>query len=209
MALVKRSAMTLFSLSDCIHCHRIRIALAEKNIQADIFYVNPDQPPEDLLDLNPYGNVPTLMDRDLVINHAGIILEYLDERFPHPPLLPVYPVLRARMRLMIECIEQEWYTAYALMKKKSTQATKDLIIQYLTKVIPMFKEYDYFLHDTYSLVDASVAPFLWRLHHIGIDLNDYEQLAPLLDYEQRVFERHSFEVSLSEVESEMRDVVLD
>ena len=109
MALSQRSrtVLTLYSASDCVHCHRVRLVLAAKGVVYDLVTVNPRSPPEDLLDLNPYNTIPTLVDRDLVLYDTSVICEYLDERYPHPPLMPVNPLSRARLRLAIVRVEKE------------------------------------------------------------------------------------------------------
>lgn len=130
MAVVaKRSVMTLFSGND-VYSHQARIVLAEKGVNYEVVEVTPDNVPEDLLDLNPYGSVPTLIDRDLVLYEASIVMEYLDERFPHPPLMPVYPVTRGRSRLMMHRIQKEWYSQYEIIvngtEAKAKKARKEL-----------------------------------------------------------------------------------
>ena len=109
MILVKKSSLTFLSHDNDINSHRTRIALAEKSVSVELQFIDLDNPPEDFLDINPYHSLPVLIDRNLVLNHANIIMEYLDERFPHPPLLPVYPVARAKTRIMIYRIEQDFY----------------------------------------------------------------------------------------------------
>jgi RNA polymerase-associated protein len=176
--------MTLFSKPTCIHSHRTRLVLAEKNINIDIAdIVGPDLP-EDLMDLNPYHTVPTLVDRDLVLYDSRVIIEYLDERFPHPPLMPVDPVTRAQFRLALFRIETK-------MLRESILASVDL-----------FSAKRYFLSDEFSLVDCSIAPILWRLPVYGIELG--AQAEPIEMYMKRVFERRSFQDSLTELEQEMR-----
>ena len=120
--MLKRSSVTVFCSESCVYSHRVKIALAEKGVSFDIVYVDPDNPPEDFLDLNPYGNLPTLIDRDLMINQSNIIMEYLDERFPHPPLLPVYPVAKAKSRLMMHRLEKDWYSQIQLIKAGGEEA---------------------------------------------------------------------------------------
>jgi len=197
--------MTLFSGDNDVYSHRARIVLAEKGINVDIVSVEPGNLPEDLIDLNPYGSVPTLVDRELVLYSSQVIMEYLDERFPHPPLMPVDPVSRANNRLMLYRIEHDLYSYLEQIlaggDKNATKARKSLRDN-LTAVSPVFEHKPYFLSDEFSLVDCYLAPLLWRLPLLGISLP--KQAAPLLDYAERIFARESFQASLTEVEREMR-----
>ncbi|MEP7314279.1 MAG: glutathione S-transferase N-terminal domain-containing protein, partial [Pseudomonadota bacterium] len=159
--------MTLFSAPDDPASHRTRIVLAEKGIEIEVVSVTPGRFPEDLLDLNPDHSLPTLVDRDLVLYDSRVIMEYLDERFPHPPLMPVDPVSRAQFRLALHRIERDWYGLAAQIEKegqgkngpKLRSDLRDLILQ----SAEVFKVKPYFLSDEFSLVDASIAPILWRL----------------------------------------------
>ena len=202
---LKRSIMTLYSGTLDIPSHRVRIVLAEKNISVDINYVDVNNPPEDLLTLNPYNTLPTLVDRDLVLYEAGVITEYLDERFPHPPLLPVYPIARAKCRQMIHRIEQDWLTLLTTIqtapKNVADEARKTLRSQ-LIALAPVFAEMPYFLSEDFSLADCCLAPMLWRLLNIGIELPSQAQA--IYDYKKRVFSRDSFKSSLSDLEHELR-----
>lgn len=202
----RRSIMSLFSRPTCIHSHRTRLVLAEKSINIDIINVEGDDLPEDLLDLNPYHTVPTLVDRDLVLYDSRVIIEYLDERFPHPPLMPVDPVTRAQFRLALFRIENDWYKLAeqiedAAEKKSSTRARKILKESVLASA-EVFAAKEFFLGDEFSLVDASVAPLLWRLSIYNIDLG--KGGAPIEAYMERMFARPSFRASLTELEQEMR-----
>ncbi len=203
----RRSIMTLFSAPTDPWSHRVRIVLAEKSIAIDIVNVVPGALPEDLLDLSPYHSAPTLVDRDLVLYDARVITEYLDERFPHPPLMPVDPVTRAQFRLAIYRIERDWYGLADQIdreqdKRLALKLKKDLRDAVLQSA-ELFKVKAFFLSDEFSLVDAAVAPVLWRLPRYEIDLpRDAGQ--PILKYEARVFSRRGFRDSLSEVEQEMR-----
>jgi len=202
----RRSVMTLFSKPTCIHSHRTRLVLAEKNINIDITDVDGPDLPEDLLDLNPYHTVPTLVDRDLVLYDSRVIIEYLDERFPHPPLMPVDPVTRAQFRLALFRIEMDWYQLAEQFeadgeRKLATKSRKMLRDSILASV-DLFSAKKYFLSDEFSLVDCSIAPILWRLPVYGIELGS--QAEPIEMYMKRVFERRSFQDSLTELEQEMR-----
>jgi RNA polymerase-associated protein len=198
--------MTLFSKPTCIHSHRTRLVLAEKNINIEIVNVDGPELPEDLMDLNPYHTVPTLVDRDLVLYDSRVIIEYLDERFPHPPLMPVDPVTRAQFRLALFRIETDWYQLAEQFdmdgdRKLATKSRKMLRESILASV-ELFSARKYFLSDEFSLVDCSIAPILWRLPVYGIDLGS--QAAAIEAYMKRVFDRRSFQVSLTELEQEMR-----
>ncbi|KZZ43995.1 MAG: stringent starvation protein A [Saccharospirillaceae bacterium] len=203
----KRSSMTFYSDASDHYSHRVRIVLAEKGVAVEIHDVDPDNKPEDLASLNPYNSLPTLVDRDLVLYDANVMMEYLDERFPHPPLLPVYPVARAQSRLWINRIEKDWAklieTAQWGSDKDAEVARKELT-ESLIAIAPIFADMPYFMSEDFSLVDCCVAPILWRLPALGIELPE-KQCKPLLSYMERLFERESFQASLSEAEREMRD----
>lgn len=201
----RRSVMTLFSSPDSPDSHRTRIALAEKDVTADVIHIDSGSQPEDLIDLNPYNSVPTLVDRDLVLYDAGVIMEYLDERFPHPPLMPVDPVARAKARLMIYRIERDWYEPMNELadadKKHQPKLRKDLRESVLS-AIPLFMEArPYLFGEEFSLVDCSVIPILWRLSTYGIELPSVAN--SLTDYIKRTFVRASVRASLSNVERDM------
>ena len=205
----KRSSMTLFSDARDHYSHRVRMVLAEKGVTVDIVDVDPSKKPEDLAEINPYNSLPTLLDRDLVLYEANVIMEYLDERFPHPPLLPVYPVQRALSRLWISRVEKEWSTKLdILMAGKGretviTKARKELR-ESIIAIAPIFGEKPFFMNDEFSLVDCCVAPILWRLKEVGITLPD-KSTRPLQKYMQTMFDREAFRASLTEAELEMQD----
>ncbi|SFX02729.1 glutathione S-transferase N-terminal domain-containing protein [Marinospirillum alkaliphilum] len=203
----KRSSMTFFSDGSDHYSHRVRIVLAEKGITVDLLDINPTNKPDELADLNPYNSLPTLLDRDLVLYESKVMMEYLDERFPHPPLLPVYPVARAQSRLWVHRIEKEWSPLVDLLTsdesaKKVDKARKELR-ESIIGVSPIFVDRPFFMSDEFSLVDCCVLPILWRLPFFGIDLPE-KQVKPLLDYMERSFSRDGFIDSLSEAEREMR-----
>jgi RNA polymerase-associated protein len=198
--------MTLFSNPTCFFSHRARLVMAEKSIHIDLVDVDGVNLPEDLLDLNPYHSVPTLVDRDLVLYDSRVIIEYLDERFPHPPLMPVDPVSRAQFRLALFRIEKDWYTQAqhiedAADKRQAARARK-ILSESIIASAEVFAMKAYFLSDDFSLVDCSIAPILWRLPAYGIELGD--DVDPIFDYMDKVFSRPSFQESLSELEQEMR-----
>ncbi len=202
----RRSVMTLFSKPTCIHSHRTRLVLAEKNINIDIAEIEGPDLPEDLMDLNPYHTVPTLVDRDLVLYDSRVIIEYLDERFPHPPLMPVDPVTRAQFRLALFRIETDWYQLAELFEadgdRKPATKSRKMLRESILASVELFSAKRYFLSDEFSLVDCSIAPILWRLPLYGIELGS--QAEPIELYMKRVFERRSFQESLTELEQEMR-----
>lgn len=199
--------MTLYALPNDLSSHRVRIVLAEKSVKAEIVLLNQKKLPERLLELNPYGNLPTLVDRDLVLNHS-CMAEYLDERYPHPPLLPVYPIARAKARMMIYRIEQDWYShANRLQKETRSGESRKILMEILLKLSPIFSEMPFFLSSEFSLIDCAIAPVLWRLNKLGIALPEHAK--PLREYAQRLFERPGFIESLSEEESTVHDDVLD
>jgi RNA polymerase-associated protein len=197
--------MTLYSDPADLHSHRVRVVLAEKNVTCDIVDVDPLHLPEDVMDLNPYGNVPTLVDRDLALYDSRIIAEYLDERFPHPPLLPVDPVSRASSRLYMYRVEKDWYSKVDTILsggKAATKARKELKEE-LTAAAPVLAAKPFFMSDEFSLVDASIAPLLWRLPALGIELGGAAAKA-VNTYAARLFTRDAFVLSLTEAEREMR-----
>ena len=201
----KRSVMQLFSGSMDMESHQVRIVLAEKGVNVEIKTVDPDNLPEALIEINPYNNVPTLVDRDLVLYKADIVMEYLDERFPHPPLMPVYPVARAQSRLMMHRIKKDWYSlveTIMLGGSKSDAARKQLSEE-LTAIAPIVAEAPYFMREEFSLVDCCLAPLFWRLPELKIELTGNGSKELRL-YMQRVFERESFQASLTDPEREIR-----
>lgn len=181
------------------------MVLAEKNISAEIVFVEDDSLPEDVIDLNPYNTTPTLVDRDLVLYNSRIIMEYLDERYPHPPLLPVDPVARAQTRVFLYRIERDWYSLLpdlvGLDHTKAEQARK-VLLDGLTAVAPIFEQKPFFMSDELSVVDCTLAPLLWRLPAYQVQLPP--QAAPLLKYAENIFARDSFAQSLTEAEKAVR-----
>lgn len=204
----KRSSMILFSDPTDQYSHRVRIVLAEKGVVADIIDALPDNLPKELPDYNPYNDLPTMVDRDLTLYQSEVIMEYLDERFPHPPLLPVYPVTRAQNRQLIYRIERDWcghVNALMAGKEKESELKKHrkALRESLLGIAPIFDEKPYFMSEEFTLVDCAVAPILWRLAAMGIEIPE-KTGKPLLEYAQRLFERPAFQESLSEHEREMQ-----
>jgi len=197
--------MNLYSSATSIECHRTRIVLNEKDIVHEVIQVDPKKIPEDLIDLNPYGSLPTLVDRDLVIYNSRVIMEYLEERFPHPPLMPVGPVQRAQTRLTLFQVEHDWYPLVEIIETKGEKAVakarKDLSDS-IASVAEVFNVMPYFMSEDFTLVDASIAPILWRLRHYGIELP--KEAKAINTYAERIFEREGFVMSLTEAERELR-----
>ena len=189
------------------YSHRVRLVLAEKGVQVEIVDVQAGRCPAKLAEVNPYGSLPTLVDRDLALYEAGVVMEYLDERYPHPPLLPVYPVARANSRLLMHRIQRDWCQLVdRILDPRAKEADKVLarkeLRESLTGVSPLFADKPFFLSDELSLVDCCLLPILWRLPLLGIELP--RPAKPLLDYMERMFAREAFQASLSSVERNMR-----
>jgi RNA polymerase-associated protein len=204
----KRSSMTLFSDSTNHYSHRVRIVLAEKGVTVDLIESDSGIAPAELADVNPYNTMPTLVDRDLVLYESKVMMEYLDERFPHPPLLPVYPVARAESRLLMYRIERDWCSLVdAIQNSRSenvvTKSAKELR-DGLMAIAPIFAEKPYFMSEEFTLVDCCIAPILWRLPFLGVDIRPGKQSKPLLAYMDSLFRRESFQESLTVHEREMR-----
>ena len=202
----KRSIMTLFSDTVDIYSHQARIVLAEKGVGVEISYTDPNNLPEDLIDLNPYGTVPTLVDRELLLYNSHIIMEYLDERFPHPPLMPVYPVSRGQSRLTMHRIQNDWYVLVEqiLANEGDVETARNELREALLALAPLFAETPFFMSEEFSLVDCYLAPLLWRLPALGIELNGSGS-KDVRAYMNRIFERASFKASLTDQEREIHN----
>lgn len=200
----RRPLITLFSGALCPQSHRARLVLAEKNINVHVVDVREDRWPEDLIDLNPYHSVPTLVDRELVVYTAPLIAEYMDERYPHPPLLPVDPVSRARTRLYVYRIERDWYGLLDTLMHdgEHVDEARRTLRDGLTVIAPIFEQMPYFMSEEYSLADCTLAPLLWRLGALGVQLPPHAK--PLHSYAERVFARPAFRASLSAAEKDLR-----
>ena len=199
----RKHVMTLYSGMTDPYSHRTRIVLYEKDVECQVVLVDIRKKPRELSDLNPYDTVPTMVDRDLVLYDSLIINEYLDERLPHPPLMPVDPVSRGKARLMLMRFDRDWYSQTTDIEgtdKKVALRARNVIRDGLTVISPIFKDQPYILGEEFSLVDCSLAPLLWRLPIYGIELP--RQARPILDYAERLFERKSFKLSLTEAEQE-------
>ncbi|MBA1202474.1 stringent starvation protein A [Pseudomonas capeferrum] len=201
--------LACYSDPACHYSQRVRLVLAEKGITVQIIDVDVGRLPPKLAEVNPYGSVPTLVDRDLALYESTVVMEYLDERYPHPPLLPVYPVARGNSRLLMHRIQRDWCSlADIILDQRSkesarVQARKELR-ESLTGVSPLFAEMSCFMSEEQSLVDCCLLPILWRLPIMGIELS--RQAKPLLDYMERQFAREPFQASLSATEREMRRI---
>ncbi len=207
--LAKRAVTTLFSDPKDPNSHRIRFLAVEKEVPMEIVEVDRNNVPEDLYELNPYGTIPTLVDRDLVLHDAQVILEYLDERFPHPPMMPIDPIQKTIVRQQLRLVETEWYPLLSAIteaddKKAAMQARKQLF-ERLIQLIPVLTEKDYFLSDEFTLLDLSMAPIFWRLQYLGIELP--KSAKPVMDYAERLLSRPEFKNSLSDDELDMRDIL--
>jgi len=200
----KQSVMTLYSNPRSAYSHRVRLVLAEKNITVDVVDADPQALPGDVMDLNPYGTLPVLVDRELVLYESRIIMEYLDERFPHPPLLPVDPVSRASARLYLFRVDHDWYRLMSLVLAggKDAQPARKQLRDSLIRSAAVIGAKPFFMSDELGLVDCSIAPLLWRLPALGVDLPP--QAKAIQAYAERMFKRESFVRSLTEPEREMR-----
>jgi RNA polymerase-associated protein len=205
LAANKRPLMTLFSGSVDLYSHQVRIVLAEKGVGVDIHQVDMDDLPEALFEVNPYGTVPSLIDRELGLYQADIIMEYLDERFPHPPLMPVYPVARGRSRLMMYRIKNDWYKLAEQITNNegNVEAARQELMEGLLSVAPIFSEAPYFMNEEFSLIDCYMAPLLWRLPMYGINLAGPGS-KELKAYMIKLFEREAFQASLTDLERDIR-----
>lgn len=205
----KRASMTLFSDPRDHYSHRVRMVLCEKGVSVDVVDVDPLQIPENLSEVNAYGTLPTLLDRELVLYKSTVIMEYLDERFPHPPLLPVYPVARAQCRLLMHRIELDWSKRVdVLMAGRGRETAMDKarkeLRESLAAIAPVFADRSFFMNDEFTLVDCFVAPILWRLNALDLKMSA-RQLKPMQRYMNDMFERDTFQESLTEPEVDMRE----
>ena len=195
--------MTMFSDPECIHSHRVRLVLSEKGIKAEIESCDPNNKSDELVLINPNNSLPTLIDRDLVLYDARVVTEYLDERYPHPPFMPIDPVSRARTRLALFRIESDWYSFVPEFEAGGVQAdaARHQLAESLTASSDVFDALPYFLSEDFSILDATLAPLLWRLNHYGIVLP--KAAAPVTEYCKRIFARTGFQSSLTELEREL------
>ncbi|MGV8959405.1 MAG: glutathione S-transferase N-terminal domain-containing protein [Stenotrophomonas sp.] len=202
-----RNTLTLFSANDDVLCHRVRLVLAAKGVTYDYVAVDPQNPPEDLIDLNPYHSVPTLVERELVLYAASVVSEYLDERYPHPPLMPVDPLSKARVRLAMLRIEHDWVPqvqAIQLGNKTQAEAGRKRLKELVAQSVPLFKASKFFLNPEMSLADCAMAPIIWRLQALGIPLP--KDGKAIEDYGNRIFRNPGFIRSLTDQEKKLREL---
>ena len=198
----RRSAILLFSLPDCLHSHRTRLVIKEKEISAELHEIDVNDISEEVKSISPYDDFPTLVDRDLVLQNSRVIIEYLDERFPHPPLLPVDPVARAKFRLALDRIEHQWYPEFndSYSNGSIDDAFVEKIRSYFLEIVPLITDH-FFMSDEFGLVDCSLAPLLWRVKCLGVQLDKNKSV--IEKYSDRIFNRESFQASLSETERDI------
>ena len=201
--------MILYSDKDDHYSHRVRIVLAEKDIACEIRETTNEEAPDEVLALNPYHTLPILADRDLGLYNTSVMMEYLDERFPHPPLLPVYPVARANCRTLMLRIDREWCPmidalVIANKSEKELMKIREELLYEISSVAPTFKEFKFFMNDEFTLVDCCLGPILWRLPSLGIKLPINRHLKPIIDYQNTVFDRPGFLDSLSSIERDLK-----
>ena len=211
VSLNKRTSMALFSDPTDHYCQRVRIVLEEKGISSEIIDTDKNNINAEILEVSPYSTLPVLVDRDVCLYDSVTLMEYLDERFPHPPLLPVYPVARANIRLYIKRIANDWCTIFdRLVDEKLKQAEEKKLKKQLKALIvaanPIFKEKPFFMNEEFSLVDCCIAPILWRLPQVGIEIPNDAKNKPVNEYMKKVFTRDAFIRSLTELEREIRSL---
>ncbi|MDG2061104.1 MAG: glutathione S-transferase N-terminal domain-containing protein [SAR86 cluster bacterium] len=210
VSITQRTSMALYSDPNSQYSHRVRIVLEEKGLSTEIINMDIDNVDPEILEINPNAEPPVLIDRDVCLYDSTVLMEYLEERFPHPPLMPVYPVVKAISRLFILRLQNEWcddldaLIASNLSSSKLSKTKKDLKDKIISAA-PIFADKKYFMSDEFSIVDCCIAPILWRLPFVGIDISKDKKSKPIYEYMQRVFSRDSFKSSLSEIEEEMRD----
>jgi RNA polymerase-associated protein len=197
--------MILYSGATDPYSHRCRIVLFEKGMDFQVIDVDLANKPEDLAIINPHNEVPVLVERDLVLQQANIINEYIDERFPHPQLMPADPVMRARARLFLHNFEEQLFSHIADIESGNTKVAdkaRNIVRDNLTQIVPLFSKQEYMLGDDFSMLDVAIAPLLWRLGHYGIVLPN--QAAPLLKYAERIFSRPAYIEAMTPSEKAMR-----
>jgi RNA polymerase-associated protein len=201
-----RTVLALYTTAEDVQCHRTRLVLAAKGVSYERVMVDPEKPPADLIDLNPYSTLPTLVDRDLTLYDTYVVCEYLDERYPHPPLMPIDPLSRARLRLAAVRIERDWLPEINVIRAggKPAEAARKRLREHLLEAVPLFKASRFFLNPEMSLADCLVAPVVWRLPMLGVDLG--KDGKPIIDYGERLFHTQGFARSLTPEEKAMREL---
>ena len=200
------ASTTLYSASQELESHAVRFIMAHKSIEREVFELKFDEMPEEILELNPSQTLPTLFDRGMVLYDLSVILEYLDERFPFPPLLPVDPIEKAEKRLLIYRFTRAegcWYELVNTIlngNKKDADTARKTIYGNFIELLPLFSHKPYFKSDTMTLVDACIAPILWRLGLLGITLGN--KAKPITSYANRIFEKEGFQASLTFAEKD-------
>jgi RNA polymerase-associated protein len=197
--------MVLYSGTTCPFSQRCRLVLFEKGMDFEVRDVDLFNKPEDISTMNPYGQVPILVERELILYESNIINEYIDERFPHPQLMPADPLMRARARLMLFNFEKDLFVHVHVLESeraKSNDKSHAEIRDRLTTLAPLFLKNKYMLGDEFSMLDVAVAPLLWRLDHYGIELS--KTAAPLMKYAERIFSRPAYIEALTPSEKVMR-----
>ena len=201
-----RNALTLYTTVDDIQCHRARLVLAAKGVSYERVLVDPAKPPQDLVDLNPYASTPTLIDRDLTLFDTAVVCEYIDERYPHPPLMPIDPQSRARLRVAAVRVEKDWLPEVDTIRAggRAADAARKRLREQLLSTVPLFKASRFFLNPEMSLADCLVAPVIWRLPWLQVDLG--REGKPIIDYGERLFHSQGFSRSMTDDEKAMRQV---
>ncbi len=199
-----RTVLTLYTTADDVQCHRARLVLAAKGVSYERVMVEPGKPPADLIDLNPYASTPTLVDRDLTLFDPSVVCEYLDERYPHPPLMPIDPQSRARLRVAAVRVEKDWLVEVDIIRAggRPVDAARKRLREQLLSTLPLFKASKFFLNPEMSLADCLVAPVIWRLSWLGVDLG--REGKPIIDYGERLFHSQGFARSMTDQEKAMR-----
>ncbi len=195
-----RTVLTLFTAPDDVQSHRARLVLAAKGVVYDRVEVPPGKPHAELLAINPYGDTPTLQDRETVLYEPDVVCEYIDERYPHPPLMPVDPLSRARLRLACVRIERDWVPQVVAIRAggRGVEAARKLLREHLLAALPLFRAAKFFLNAEISLADCLVAPVVWRLPSLGVSLP--KDAKPIIDYGERLFRSQGFARSLTSEE---------
>ncbi|MXX98904.1 MAG: stringent starvation protein A [Gammaproteobacteria bacterium] len=201
----RQFTLKLYSAPSCPQCHRVRFVLSEKELDYETILVEGGSKPPELAEINPYNSVPTLVDRDIVLYDARIILEYLDERYPHPPLIPADPITRATFRQALYHLEVDWYSQVKKLSspsKRIADSAKKVMHEMLMANASSFKAHRYFWDEEFSMLDCSIAPILWRLPSLKVDMPK-KSSHPIRQYAMRIFERPTFRKSLTEIELEL------
>ena len=201
--------MILYSERDNHYSHRVRIVLAEKDIACEIREFDIEEAPDDVLSLSPYSKLPILVDRDLALYDTAVIMEYLDERFPHPPLLPIYPNEKAECRLLIHRIERDWLPLLdQMMSPKISQKEfdnfKKELVSLISGIVLILKEKPFFMSDEFTLVDCYMSAILYRLPYLGVSIPNSRSFSSLKSYQEKLFARSSFELSLTDSERDLK-----